>query len=189
MLSLEEDLQRKMAQLSLLQHENDKLKAKVHTLETAVASTELTLATAQHMQPSRSTSQPSTCTTSSIQQTSINLCPSRLCPSSEAASDTSTPCSSIHPQTALSQPQPVQTPASLPRLPELIVKVLAQVGPSRPEVTADSLRSTHRATIDKLAQLLLAHDAASPEGRWCSLDWLDWWPCHSRPACIAVHCT
>jgi hypothetical protein len=69
---------------------------------------------------------------------------------------------SIHTQTPPSQLQH----SAMPRLPDLIVRALAQLGPNMPELTADALRSTHRAAVNKLAQLLLQHDLADPEGWW-----------------------
>jgi hypothetical protein len=54
MLALEQDLQQKMQHLALLQQHNEHLKAKTHTLQLALASSELTLATVQNVQAAAS---------------------------------------------------------------------------------------------------------------------------------------
>lgn len=54
MLALEQDLQQKMQHLALLQQQNEHLKAKTHTLQLALASSELTMATVQNVQAAAS---------------------------------------------------------------------------------------------------------------------------------------
>ncbi len=186
MTALEQDLQQKLAELSMLEQQNQQLRAKAQALEMAVASSDTawTLAQLPWMQQHVPASLPQQCQHKQQQpqaqaplqqqQSSANTVGTTVAGGSQPVQHPA--CQQVHDASRAgstctsSAPASSCTPSSEPDL---------LVGP---DSSIEDLRQSYKRFINRLSELLLEHDAASEPGEVC----LGCWSCMQARAHMAM---